>query len=311
MSDEHEIEAAITTYRAQLQAEAELGRSDLAEIEDHLRELVAELRETGMPIAVAVTEAARRLGEPAALAREHARVRAPFGAKLSRARAWSACVLFVALLYPVASIAVNYGDLQSAVEAVLGAGLIVGLAFRLTWVRAVVLGISGFGVAWTLATLLFAAGPAPAHLALNLGVVAFLVPWRRGELTAPGWALVLVYTMYCGATWALREHAITTSSDDLMAHLTASLTLPLTLSTGAGIVLRARWAALTAGFAAAMLLLCVANASSLTYPFVQPAWVLGFAIGIQLAGAIAGGLVAWLAWRSARTTFGTMHALLR
>lgn len=311
MSDEHEIETAITAYRAQLQAEAELGRSDLAEIEDHLRELVTELRETGMPVAVAVTEAARRLGEPAALAREHARVRTPFGAKLSRARAWSACLLFVPLLYTVVSIATQYGDLRGAADSVIGAGLIVALAFRLTWARAIMLGIAGFGSVWMLVTLPLAPGAPLIYLVLDLGIVAFLMPWRRGELAAPGWALALLYTMYCGASWATSQLAITTQSDDFVTYMTAALALTMTLSTGAGIVLRARWAAITAAVACAMLVMCLANLGSLTYRFAQPDWVRSYAIGVQLVGAVTAAVVAWLAWVSARTNFGTVRSLLR
>src|SRR6266567_2391935 len=52
---------------------------------DGRRALVDELQRT-MPAAEALTEAARRLGDPKAIAREHARVRTPFGTKLSRAR---------------------------------------------------------------------------------------------------------------------------------------------------------------------------------------------------------------------------------
>ena len=93
-----EVEQAIEHYRARLAAEAELARGDLAEIEDHLRTLIDALREDGLPAGEAIVEAARRLGDPRQLAREHARVRTPFGAKLSRARAWSACALLLPYL---------------------------------------------------------------------------------------------------------------------------------------------------------------------------------------------------------------------
>ena len=39
-----EIEDAVATYRAEVLAEAELARADVAELEDHLRSLIDELR---------------------------------------------------------------------------------------------------------------------------------------------------------------------------------------------------------------------------------------------------------------------------
>lgn len=99
MKDEDsEIDAAVAAYTAELQAEAELGRAEVGELEDHLRATIGDLREHGLPASHAIAEAARRLGDPRAVARESARVRSPFGAKLSRARAWSIVALMVPLL---------------------------------------------------------------------------------------------------------------------------------------------------------------------------------------------------------------------
>lgn len=76
------IDEAVGRYRELLAGEVDIGRAALDEIEDHMRSLVADLRATGMPTANAITEAAERLGDPREVAREHARVRTSFGAKL-------------------------------------------------------------------------------------------------------------------------------------------------------------------------------------------------------------------------------------
>ncbi|NVB77954.1 MAG: hypothetical protein HOV81_06120, partial [Kofleriaceae bacterium] len=90
-----DVDEEIVEYRKRLRAQGELAERDLDELEDHLRELTCELRNAGMSAAEAVTEAARRLGDPRQLAREHARVRSRFGPPLSAGRAWSAAALFV------------------------------------------------------------------------------------------------------------------------------------------------------------------------------------------------------------------------
>ena len=95
-------EDVIATYKRELVAEAELARGDLDEIEDHLRVLATELRDRGMPRIEATIEACRRLGDPRAVAREHARVRSPFGARLSKLRAYSAVALIAPILIQAA-----------------------------------------------------------------------------------------------------------------------------------------------------------------------------------------------------------------
>src|ERR1700735_2503737 len=96
--DDDNDDEDIARYRAQILAEAELSRGELDEIEDHLRSLAADLREHGTPSGEAIALACQRLGDPRDLAREHARARSRFGARLSRARAWSAAALLAAPL---------------------------------------------------------------------------------------------------------------------------------------------------------------------------------------------------------------------
>src|ERR1051325_3500616 len=93
-----DVERAVETYKERLAAEAELAPRDVAEIEDHLRTLIEDLRATGVPLGRAIEQAAEGLGAPARLAREHSRVRTPFGARLSRLRAWSALALILPMI---------------------------------------------------------------------------------------------------------------------------------------------------------------------------------------------------------------------
>jgi uncharacterized membrane protein len=49
-----EIDEAVAAYRAEVLAEAQLARADVAELEDHLRSVIDELRTAGMPAAQAI-----------------------------------------------------------------------------------------------------------------------------------------------------------------------------------------------------------------------------------------------------------------
>ena len=189
MSDP-EIETAVAAYTSELLAEAELGRAEIAELEDHLRTLIGELREHGLPAGEAIAVAARRLGDPRSVAREHARVRSVFGSRLGRARAWSIVALMVPML---ASGFANVTGVWSRNMIELSAGFVLSLAMmaRLTWARPILLGGIAF---WTLAVGLFwlsFPGTNPAWLVVHAGLLAFLVPWRRGEITRVGAALAL------------------------------------------------------------------------------------------------------------------------
>ena len=140
MTDE-ELEVAIATYRVELIEEGGLAGGDLDELEDHLRALVAELRAAGLSAQIAFVEATRRLGQPHALAREFAHTRPVFGARPSRAAAWSALALMLVSMVPM-SIALVVGEGNAAVAPyhMLGWITVVGLAFRTSWARAMVFG---------------------------------------------------------------------------------------------------------------------------------------------------------------------------
>ena len=270
--DVTDTDRAIEHYRAELQAEAELARGDLAEIEDHLRSLIDELRAGGLPAGEAIAEAARRLGDPRQLAREHARVRTPFGARLSRARAWSAVALLAPLFYLQLCATVRYGwTAHAALELALSAGVLVALAARLPWARAMVLGVLFTIVGWDVMWL--AGGGGGTHLGLELlasgGALAFTIPWGRHELSPGALALALLGPAYAAAA-TIMQLQITWADHTVVHPPWGPLALAGVLAAGAGAVVRGRWAVAPCMLAAGALVLATAQMWSLTVRLASP-----------------------------------------
>lgn len=63
----NELDAAVAAWRRGLAGRADLGSDDLDELEDHLREAVADLQARGLSAEEALLVAARRLGDADAL----------------------------------------------------------------------------------------------------------------------------------------------------------------------------------------------------------------------------------------------------
>jgi len=296
-----DIEAAVAAYRRAMVATAELARGDLEEIEEHLRTLALELRESGMPAAEAVAEAARRMGDPAELAREHARVRPTFGARLSRGRAWSAAALLAVVLgFFVTSLPASAGtwtNMRPMIELGLGVMLVVALIARLSWARAVVLG--GIGTSAVLMIMTTALAPEvtldPSNFLL-VGIVAFLVPWRRGELSTPGIALTLQVWAYGTAVIA----SVWFPAFAIVASLAGMLA-------AAGIILRARWSVVFAGLT--VIGTIGASAQLVAMPYVSVYWT---AMVVLLASGVVAAIASTvLQYRTARSRLGTFEAVLR
>ncbi len=310
--DKHQLDEQIARYRAAIVSEVELARSDLDEIEDHLRALVAELRERGMPLAEAVALASQRLGEPCQLAREHARVRSPYGSKLSRARAWSATAL---LALPIAYYGHNdlrYGLLTIAsLHLVIWMGLVGALGARRTWARALVVGMlatSLFNRTVHVAAALLVArangyaenfGPSVlAMLALTAAAFAFVAPWRSGELGRRGVALALLGPAYLGGLGPLMFYikapysVVTTTPIGSFAFGAALVAI-------GGVLRGARWAGIASAVAGCALgvLACTALIGG-DYRIVGRENIGGLHIGsVALLGAL-GALAASIAlWR--------------
>lgn len=304
---------AIAEYLCELDAEAELARDDLEELEDHMRSLIAELRATGASSEVAIAQAKLRLGDPRSLAREHARVRSPFGAKLSRTRAWSAGGLFFLMLvlgfvmYGGGSKPVGWYTIELAIGAVLAGALVA----RLAWARAAVLGYVGYA-------LLHLAVIAGVHgdgltlasrdfviIAIELGILAFVMPWRRREVGAAGIALALISVMYMGASWVIGfEISAPHLNPEAIAGHVAQVT---SLVAGIGIVMRARWAAFGSAIAATSMIVAASLLLDVTLQFEGAVAVRTMLIGTVIAGAVAAVICSVVSWRTARSRLGSLR----
>ena len=310
--DVTETDRAIEHYRAELQAEAELARGDLAEIEDHLRSLIDELRAGGLPAGEAIAEAARRLGDPRQVAREHARVRTPFGARLSRARAWSAAALLAPLVYLQLCMTVQYGWTPGwTVDLALSVGILVALAARLPWARAIVLGVLLTTVGWDVMWL--AGGGGGTHVGLELlacgGALAFTIPWRRHELSPGALALALLGPAYAAAA-TLMQHQIAWRGHRVTHLPWGPLALAGVLAAGAGTVVRGRWAVAPCLLAAGALVLSIAQTWHVTVRLPSPHLYFAMFVGWTLVGAASATCAAVLTWRSARGNLGTLRGVL-
>ncbi len=306
MTMNDDCEQAIDSYRRRLRDEG-LSASDAAELCDHLRELVAEARADADAAAdsaanpdagTAVARAVARLGEPRTLAAEFARARPAFGATLSRARACSAALLLLPVIALAAFWSFNRGVTWLArAEVGLGALLVVALLARLSWARAILLGFSAH-VALESAAWAAVASPSPWWLyfaATYLGVVAFLAPWRRAELSASGWALALTAFAFPGVSLAFAIPAVAGLGTAALAAYTLG---------AAGVLLRARWGAPALAIAAALLIPTLAPLAQL---HTSIAWL--FTTGA--ASAIAAlGTAAITTWRHSHGA-GSFRALLR
>lgn len=302
-----DVDDAIATYRRRVQAEADLDESDLDELEEHLRELTDELRTKGLSAAEAVTEAARRLGDPRQLAREHVRVRSPFGVPLSTGRALSAAALFIA---PHIVWLVNmfvYDDrfgpqhLPLRVWFEIGAMFFVAIALaaRKPWARAVVLGLTVHVlVRWLLVPH---AIDDPLLWLDKLGLLAFVMPWRRREISPPAIVLALLAWVYGSAWWG---------DMTILEQYETNATIALVCAAAAciGTVYRARWSAIASAISALALfgmMFTELGELVLSRNEFNGYWLDRFAT--YTSGAMAATVAAILAWqhttRAARKTF--------
>ena len=311
MTIDDPTETEIAAYRAQLRAQAELADGDLDEIEDHLRTLTHELRARGMPAATAVTEAARRLGQPRDLAREHSRVRSAFGSRLSPARTWSVVVLLVPMLVYAAITTIPYVGIVSRFTFEYVAGIILAgaLVLRMGWARPILLGGIAFFVIPTLHGLMLAPDASPLFLIAHLGLIGFLMPWRRNELTRSGLALVLYVWSYGAASYALLFRVTIEDGSPMYVAPMALVACGAAALATVGAVLRARWSSAAGIVATGTLVLTVTRIAPLDFRFEHP-----MALQLMLDGGIVTGAVAALAgsvlaWRTARSRFGSLRAI--
>lgn len=329
--DDVDIDDAIADYRAELLASAALDEAEIAELEDHLRELIVELRGTSATTAAVIARARQRLGEPRAVAIECARVRTAFGTRIAPARAWSAGVLLAGLTAWTAWQYLARAGLVSRIgaEIVLGAILIAGLCARRVWPRAV---LFGHAISMTLTCIpgLWLwhdpTGGVAFSLAAFAGVAVLLAPWRRGELTAAGWALAAWSIAYAGASygvfeaimhrglilWFLPTSPITLGPNAIGAHaLIPALAMIGVAIAALGTVVRARWSALAGACTAALLaltLIGVASVGDTGFPTVDAQH--GVSLAVIATGLVAAIAATILGWRGSRRGIGDVRSLV-
>jgi hypothetical protein len=311
-SVEHaEVEHAVGAYRAELEAGADYSAADLDELEDHLRALIEVERLCGRTTAEAVEAARARLGAPAELAREHARVRSPFGARIGRARAWSAAALLIPFLFVAIADIAQKGTLLSptTVEVVLGCALLAALVARLSWARMFIAGSLASSLVWMLGwSVAYGAQWFPLRIVCHAGALAFLLPWSRREVTPAGAALGLLGPAYGGAT-SLVAVQLTSQNGDAIAPWLGLLAVALVLLTGLGALLRSRWTVGAALAATSVLILGFIRVWPLSPRFADPASFRALILGSIALGAASCIASASIARRNARTFAGTLRGL--
>ncbi|MGE0870175.1 MAG: hypothetical protein AB7P03_16540 [Kofleriaceae bacterium] len=290
--DQAQIDAAVACYRDALAGAAELAAPDVDELEDHLRSLIDDLRERGLGAQDAIAEAVRRIGEAQAIAREHARARSPFGATLSRGRAWSSAVLLTPVIMHALIHAASSGGGRMIIELALCAVVSIALGARVSWARPMVIGAIGFLVVpMTIATIRQESHP--LWLVWASGTLAFIAPWRRHELSKRGWSLAL----QLGGVLAALLVAVFPAPDPIVIRQLATLALATSVLGVIGSILRARWAV------AAAVPTTIALAVSVTELWVQhltagaDSFTLARLVTITVF-TIAAGTGAVLAWRT-------------
>jgi hypothetical protein len=139
-------------------------------------------------------------------------------------------------------------------------------------------------------------------VALQLAAFALLAPWRKAELTAPGWAIALLYPVYA-ATASLLYSDVTSTGFDRPSMWIAVIGVVVT---GAGLVLRARWAAVGAAVSTFVLTCWLSDEWEMYVEF-------GVGVGVvRMAGwaIVAGIAVAILASRTARSNVGDLNNVI-
>jgi hypothetical protein len=311
MTHEPDVDELIAKYRAEIAAEAELARGDLDEIEDHLRSLVTDLRNAGMPLADAIVVAAQRLGQPRELAREHSRVRSAFGARLSRTRAWSAAAMLAMVIVCTSDRYVSRGLFTTtSLHLLAWIGLVAALVARRSWVRGLVLGMVSatlivqvthvvdlmstsdfFGD--RIFSSMIKAGVAGGSLhellvqcALLAAAIAFIAPWRLCELSRRGVALALLGAANTGGLRSLTfyadlPHALVVNPLGALAFAAVAIAI-------IGAVRSTPWGSLAAGIAGCALgALAVTALAGNAYVILGDRHVANEVGGVALLGALA------------------------
>jgi hypothetical protein len=281
-----------------------MSRSDLDDANRQLRSLTDELRDHAVPATAAVTRAARTLHGAAPPAR-----RTAFGDLLPRARAWTAALVIAPMLIWFVIQAAPYGSSLFLDEALAGLLLAIALVVPLSWARPILFGGFAFFAIPSALTLVLVHDASPIYVLWNVAVVALLGPWRRGELTSAGWNLALQTWTLSAASFALMFQFTTEDGGVSRVMPLAAIGVVTSLLATIGAIARARWSGVLSGLSAVTLIAAMIHAFGLRFQFDQPDVVMAFFIALVTSGAIAATVGAWLGWRTARSSFGTLDYL--
>lgn len=188
--------------------------------------------------------------------------------------------------------------------------LAIALASRRTWARAVVLGM----VASLVTQLMVDMVPLDDQffMVAELGVLAFVIPWRRNEL--PSAAITLALQSYAAfAAWKM-SHPIVVGWDDVLrlAPVCERIAVVGAVAACVGTVLRTRWSAIASAVSALALFTAMGDLLvSVDWDTIGPAMRLKLQVamfGGLGAGAIAAAIAAVLGGRTTRSLVGTLLA---
>jgi hypothetical protein len=249
------------------------------------------------------------------VAREHARVRSPFGARLSRARSISAALLMLPLLLNgyLHTIPTRGVFSTPGIVPILGTVMFIALLARLTWARPLVLGGVGFFALAAIQQQYVDFGDGLLWLVPLVGTTMFVMPWRRNELCRAGYALALQSLAFGAATVAAGMMIVVSSTSAYRMAPAALIGVIALVIAASGTVLRARWAALASAVGAVALVVsaiqCAPFFFTISLHFAMIEWLP--IAGMLAAAAVAAAVAAFASWRSARTTVGTLQYVLR
>jgi hypothetical protein len=263
--------------------------------ENEIRQLTDDLRTRGMPVAEAVTDAARQLREP----RKH--VGSAFGAPISTARSWGVVALLVPMLVFGMISVYEYVGLWNryTLEMMFEIALCVALVKKMGWARPLLLAPALFGSVMSMAFAWTVDDYSPLYFVWNIGLLALLMPWRKDELTGPGLALASYAWAYGVATWALSFQVTSPDGVDLYFVPSGAIACIAIGVATLGTLLRARWSSIAGVVAAAALGIALVEMAGIEFLFAD-ALVMEIAmLGSLVTGMVAALAGAALAWRGA------------
>jgi hypothetical protein len=199
------------------------------------------------------------------------------------------------------------------INLVIATAVMLGLLARTSWARAILVG----ALSWLMVdrAIGWAGAGLPAdrleivRIACLAGAFVFVVPWRRRELAAPGYAIALLAWAYHGAN-VVSSFQLSGPDQLPLTDLAGSIAFFATLAAGLGVLVRGRWAAVASIAASVALVIAYTELRTRTFHTATPTLSAFLWLGAVLAGAAAAGIAAILAWRTSRGSLGTLRHVI-